>query len=93
MEGLSSDLSGQNGQLEAGTALVEQSLQPQAAYTSSVSLTSPEQSEPDSDFATDGAGTEAGLSRPGSSDGDVSDDSTYGAVHRYCNSHRRLLYA
>lgn len=91
MEGLSSDLSQQNGQLEASAAVLQQSPQHQAVYASSVSLTSPEQSEPDSDFATDGAGTEAGLSRPGSSDGDVSDDSTYGAVNRYCISHRRLV--
>ncbi|DBA82749.1 hypothetical protein WJX77_007341 [Trebouxia sp. C0004] len=82
MEGLSSDLPGPHRQPEADNALLGQILQQKPDHASSVSLSSPEQSEPDSDFETDGAGPEAGLSRPGSSDGEASDDSTYGAVHR-----------
>ena len=82
MEGLSSDLPKQYRQPEADDALLGQGLQQKPDHASSVSLSSPEQSEPDSDFATDGADPEAGLSRPGSSDGEASDDSTYGAAHR-----------
>ena len=82
MEGLSSDLPEPHRQPEADDALLGQTLQQKPDQASSVSLSSPEQSEPDSDFATDGAGQEARLSRPGSSDGEASDDSTYGAAHR-----------
>ncbi len=80
--GLSSDLPESHRQPEADDALLGQTMQQKPAHASSVSLSSPEQSEPDSDFETDGAGPEAGLSRPGSSEGEASDDSTYGAAHR-----------
>ena len=82
MEGLSSDLPEPHRQPEADNALLGQTMQQESVHASSVSLSSPEQSEPDSDFETDGDGPEARLSRPGSSEGEASDDSMYGAAHR-----------
>ncbi len=91
MEGSFSDLPEQNGQPEAEIAPLADILQAKPTYVSSASLSSPEQSEPESDFATGGPGTEADLSRPGSSDGEASDDSTYGAAHRFCLHQSVLL--
>ena len=87
MEGVQSDLPEQNGQPDSSFAAMVSVEPSKPAYASSVSLSSPEQSEPDSDFATDGAGTAAGPNRPGSSGDEVSDDSTYGAAKRsHCSN-------
>lgn len=52
-------------------------------FRTSPSLTPPEPSEPDSDFGIEEAGAEAVHSRPGSSEDEASDDSTYGAARRF----------
>ena len=80
---MESDLPEQNGQLDHGVTIVESVGPAELAYESSISFSSPGRSEPDSDFATDGAARKAGQSRPGSSDGEASDDSTYGAKKRW----------
>ena len=49
----------------------------------SPSLSPPEPSEPDSEFGVEEAGAEAAYSRPGSSQDEASDDSTYGAARRF----------
>lgn len=82
MEGLHNDLIEQNGQLDPALVATGNAQQPKPTDVSSVSLSSPEQSEPDSDFAHDGTGIEAGSSRPGTSDDEASDDSLYGANKR-----------
>lgn len=81
MEGQHSDLPEETGQPDLGLLVMDTVEQPRTAYASSVSLSSPDKSEPDSDFAGDGAGTDAGLSRPASSDEEAS-DSTYGTAQR-----------
>ena len=91
MEGLATDLSQRNGQYNVALGQSNGVEHFQPALTASVSLSSPEQSEADSDFATDGAGTEAGHSRPGSSDEYASDDSLYGAASRSLHQHRCSL--
>lgn len=91
MEGMSSDLPEHNGQPGVELVPLDTTMQAKPSYASSISLSSPEQSEADSDFATYGAGTVTGHSRPGSSDGEASDDSTYGAAHRYCVHQSCLL--
>lgn len=52
----------------------------------SPSLSPPEPSEPDSDFGVEEAGAEAAYSRPGSSQDEASDDSTYGAASRFLST-------
>lgn len=83
MEGLLSDLPEQNGQLQHGTETVDTAGATEPGYASSISFSSPGHSEPDSDFATDGVGRVTGQHRPGSSDDEGSDDSTYGAKKRW----------
>ena len=83
MEGLHSDLPELNGQLERGTSTVVTAGATEPNYASSISFSSPGHSEPDSDFASDGVGRAPGQHRPGSSDDEASDDSTYGAKKRW----------
>lgn len=83
MEFLWSDLPEQNGQPDHGTVALDAVRPNESTYASSISFSSPGRSEPDSDFATDRAGTKAGHRKPGSSDDDFSDDSTYGAAKRW----------
>ena len=95
MEGLHSDLPEENGRPHLGLVAMDATEQLKTAYASSISLSSPDKSEPDSDFAGDGAGTDAGLSRPGSSDDEAS-DSTYGAakrLHVFALHYLQLHYA
>ncbi|KAL3157904.1 hypothetical protein ABBQ32_012312 [Trebouxia sp. C0010 RCD-2024] len=82
MESLWSDLPEQNGQPDHGTVASDAVGPNESNYASSISFSSPGRSEPDSDFATDRAGTKAGHRKPGSSDDGFSDDSTYGAAKR-----------
>lgn len=82
MEGLWSDLPEQNGQPDHGTVPTDAVRPNESGYASSISFSSPGRSEPDSDFATDGAGRGAGHRKQGSSDDEISDDSTYGATKR-----------
>lgn len=83
MESLWSDLPEQNGQPDHGTVASDAVGPNESNYASSISFSSPGRSEPDSDFATDRAGTKAGHRKPGSSDDGFSDDSTYGAAKRW----------
>ena len=82
MEGFPSDLAERNGQLDPAVASTGPVQGTAPGYASSGSLSPREQSEPDSDFATGGADTEAGLSRPGSSEDEDWDEGAYGASRR-----------